>query len=245
MKRPWLALGLTLVERLDTLAQRERMAVFAAAALAIVALVYVAGIEPALQRSKLLAARNADQQRLLATAQVQQRELAQSLAQDQDAELRAQIARKQRQLADIDTRLASLQRTLVSPERMLGVLRELMGREQGVQLVSLRNLPAKPLVGTPPLLSRNPGSDALPSAEQGPAAKQGPAAEQGGGSIYRHGVEIVVQGNYLALLAYVARLERQPWQVFWGKTVLSADYSTVVVSLTLYTLSLDKAWLTL
>ena len=42
-----------------------------------------------------------------------------------------------------------------------------------------------------------------------------------------------------SLLAYVARLEGQPWQVYWGKTVLSADYPKVVVALTLYTLSLD------
>jgi MSHA biogenesis protein MshJ len=56
-------------------------------------------------------------------------------------------------------------------------------------------------------------------------------------------VEIVVQGSYLDLLSYVSRLERQSWQVYWGKTVLTAEYPKTVVALTLYTLSLDKAWL--
>jgi len=223
MKGLWLAL----VKRLDALAQRERIAVFAACALAIVALVYVAGIEPALQRSRLLAARSADQERLLATAQAQQRELAKTLSQDPDAAPREQIAQRQKQIEQIDTQLAGLQRTLVSPERMPGVLRELMGKEQGVRLVSLRNLPATPLVAAP----------------ESATAAAAPEHAGAGRNVYRHGVEIVLQGNYLDLLAYVARLERQPWQVFWGKTVLSADYPTVVVSLTLYTLSLDKAWL--
>jgi len=56
-------------------------------------------------------------------------------------------------------------------------------------------------------------------------------------------VQVVVEGSYLDLLAYVARLEKQPWQVYWGKTVMSANYPEVRIELTLYTLSLDKAWL--
>jgi hypothetical protein len=31
--------------------------------------------------------------------------------------------------------------------------------------------------------------------------------------------------------------------VYWGRTVLAAEYPKVVVTLTLYTLSLDKSWL--
>jgi MSHA biogenesis protein MshJ len=222
MRRAWLAL----VKRLDALAQRERVAVFAAAALAIVAGVYVAGVEPALQRMRLLHARGADQARMLAAAQAQQRELTQTLAQDPDRALRERIDRVQQEVLAIDARLSGLQRTLVSPERMPGVLRELMSGQRGVQLVSLRNLAPSPLV---------PGAQ---------AAHRSPPEGGAGRNVYRHGVEIVVKGSYLDLLAYVARLERQPWQVFWGKAELSADYPTVMVSLTLYTLSLDKAWLT-
>ena len=70
-----------------------------------------------------------------------------------------------------------------------------------------------------------------------------PADKAAAQHVYKHGVEVVVEGSYASLLAYVARLEHQPWQVYWGKTVLSADYPKVVVSLTLYTLSLDRAWL--
>ena len=56
-------------------------------------------------------------------------------------------------------------------------------------------------------------------------------------------MQVTVEGNYLDLLAYVARLEKQPWQVYWGRTVMTADYPKVQIELTLYTLSLDKAWL--
>jgi MSHA biogenesis protein MshJ len=222
MRRLWI----TAAGRLERLAQRERLAVFAAAALAILALVFVAGIEPALEQRKLLAARVADQERLLAAARNQQRELAQTLSQDPEAGVRARMAEKRQQIAAIDGQLAGLQRTLVSPERMPSVLREMVGKEQGIRLLSLRNLPAAPL------LAAEQGGDAPGSEHPGP-----------GRHVYRHGVEIVVQGSYLDLLSYVSRLERQSWQVYWGKTVLTAEYPKTVVALTLYTLSLDKAWL--
>jgi MSHA biogenesis protein MshJ len=211
---------------LDRLAQRERLAVFAAGALAILALVFVAGIEPALAQRKLLAAHIADQERLLAAAHAQQRELAQALAQDPEAAVRTRMADKRQQIAAIDAQLAGLQRTLVSPERMPSVLREMVGREQSIRLLSLRNLPAAPL------LAEGDGAEAPATQQPGP-----------GRHVYRHGVEIVVQGSYLDLLGYVSRLESQTWQVYWGKTVLSAEYPKAVVALTLYTLSLDKAWL--
>lgn len=222
MSRLWNAA----VARLDRLAQRERLAVFAAAALAILALVFVTGIEPAIEQGKLRAASIADQERLLAAAQQQQRELAQRLSQDPEAGVRARMAEKRQQIAALDSQLAQLQRTLVSPERMPSVLREMVGKEHGIRLMSLRNLPAAPL------LAAEPGAE-VPGSEQLAAGRH----------VYRHGVEIVVQGSYLDLLSYVSRLERQSWQVYWGKTVVTAEYPKTVVALTLYTLSLDKAWL--
>ena len=60
--------------------------------------------------------------------------------------MRTRMADKRQQIAAIDAQLAGLQRTLVSPERMPSVLREMVGREQSIRLLSLRNLPAAPLL---------------------------------------------------------------------------------------------------
>jgi MSHA biogenesis protein MshJ len=71
-----------------------------------------------------------------------------------------------------------------------------------------------------------------------------PASDEG--TIYKHGVEITVQGGYLDMLNYMNELESMPWQVFWGKAKLNADeYRQATLVLTLYTLSLDKKWLKL
>ena len=58
------------------------------------------------------------------------------------------------------------------------------------------------------------------------------------------GVEIVVQGNYLDMLKYLTDLESMPWQVFWGKASLAVnEYPTATLTLTIYTLSMDKRWM--
>ncbi|MGB9989584.1 type II secretion system protein GspM [Massilia sp. SM-13] len=64
--------------------------------------------------------------------------------------------------------------------------------------------------------------------------------------LYRHGVEIVLQGSYLDMVAYMEALERLPVQLFWGKAQLEAgSYPVAKLTLTLYTLSLDDKWMKL
>jgi MSHA biogenesis protein MshJ len=46
------------------------------------------------------------------------------------------------------------------------------------------------------------------------------------------------------LLAYVRDLEQLPTQLYWASLELdAADYPKVAMKLTVYTLSLDRAWL--
>jgi MSHA biogenesis protein MshJ len=62
--------------------------------------------------------------------------------------------------------------------------------------------------------------------------------------IYKHGVKITVRGNYADLLQYLTALEKLPSQMFWGVAKLDVvQHPTAELSLTLYTLSLDKTWL--
>jgi MSHA biogenesis protein MshJ len=209
--------------RLDALTERERIAVTAAAAALIVFLAYALFIAPDLERRRMLSARMADTQKQLVAAQAQQQELIRALSEDPDVAMRARIEGKRRQLAELDSQIANLQQTLIPPDRMAGVLQQLVGRGRGV-----------------PIGQGGAGQPAKPAA-----AAAAPAQPDGGAarSVYKHGVEIMVQGSYFDLLEYVSRLEKQPWQVYWGRTVLAAEYPKVVVTLTLYTLSLDKSWL--
>jgi len=221
-------------KRLDAISRRERIMVFAAAAVVILALFYLPGIAPALDRSRLMRAQILDQKNQIAAATTQKAELERALRMDPDIAVRARIAEKRKQIAEIDTQLAGLQRTLVPPETMATVLQQLVDRDHRVRIVRLQNLAPAPLI------EKEGQTGSTPPA--GTAAASA-SAQEGGRHVYKHGVQVVVEGSYLDLLAYVVRLEKQPWQVYWGKTVMSANYPEVRIELTLYTLSLDKAWL--
>jgi len=229
-------------KRLDALARRERILILAAGASLLLVLPYALGAAPALERAKTLSSRLAEAQNQILTLEAEKRELESALQHDPDAALRQRVAERRSQIAQIDARLLSLQRTLVPPEKMAAMLEELVGQDRRVRIVGLRNLPAAPL------LDKAGGEQT--AAGVGKGANSAPAESMpslGGAAsphhVFKHGVEVVVEGSYLDLLAYVARLEKQTWQVYWGRTVMSAAPPRIQVALTLYTLSLDQAWL--
>jgi MSHA biogenesis protein MshJ len=212
-------------KRLDARNKRERVLIFFAGVAVLVAFLYGLGVAPALERRNTMNLRIADQTSQLVTGQTQKTELEQQLRQDPDGALRDRIAVRKSDIAKIDAQLAGLERSLVPPERMGAVLQDLVGQDPHVRIVRLHNIAATPLV------------------EGAAPAQAKPGAGGVGRHVFKHAVQVTVEGNYLDLLAYVARLEKQPWQVYWGHTKMVADYPKVQIELTLYTLSLDKNWL--
>jgi MSHA biogenesis protein MshJ len=72
------------------------------------------------------------------------------------------------------------------------------------------------------------------------------AASATGPTLYRHGVELSVEGSYADLLSYLQALEALPQQLLWGNLELKVEqYPRVVLTLRLYTLSLASAWVEL
>jgi MSHA biogenesis protein MshJ len=131
------------------------------------------------------------------------------------------------QIADIDKSMQGLQKGLVPPEQMAKLLESMLARSRGLALVSLRKLPVQRFE--------------TPGAPQAAAVKEAPQPER---SIYQHSFELVVEGSYADLHDYLARLEKLPWQMFWGGvSVDAANAPRLTLKLTVHTLSLNKAWL--
>lgn len=218
-----------LARRFDTLNPRERVMVFAAGVAIIVGLGFVLAIDGALAKHKILAA-DAEKHRIeLAQLQKQNAELSRLLAQDPDVVGRNHIDDLRRQLGGYDAELRGVQQGLVPPNRMAKVLEDMLSRDSHVRLVKLRTLPVAALVepaGTP--------ADNVAAKPSAPSKNL----------VYKHGIELTVEGNYLDLLKYQARLEKLPWRMFFARTsVNSLDYPRVLMTITLYTLSLEEAWL--
>ncbi|MBI3529792.1 MAG: type II secretion system protein M [Betaproteobacteria bacterium] len=218
-----------LARRFDALKPRERVMVFAAGVAIIAGLGFVLAIDGALAKHKILAA-NAEKHRIdLAQLQKQNAEMSRLLNQDADAEGRKRIDDLRRQLGSYDTELRSVQQGLVPPNRMVRVLEDMLSRDSHVRLVKLRTLPVAALM-----------EPAGAHADNAAAKSAAPSKNL----VYKHGIELTVEGNYLDLLEYQARLEKLPWRMFFARTSVNAvDYPRVLMTITLYTLSLEEAWL--
>jgi MSHA biogenesis protein MshJ len=223
MKQQWLILS----ARFDVLQLRERWLVAAAVLGGVVLIGSSIFIEPALTRARLAQRSSSEQNAQLIAIQSQLLVL-QSPEQDPDVAARAELVQLKKQLSELAGRLAVMENSLVPPQRMAGLLEDVIGRKTGLRLLSLKTLPVAPLL------------DRKTTADEAAATK---AAEKSAG-LFKHGVEVKLEGSYQELSAYLERLEAAKLKLLWSNVSLSADkHPKLVLTLTVFTLSLDRAWL--
>ena len=221
-----------LVARFNALATRERAMVLAAVVIGT-AFVYdslaTRPLEARMKRLTLQVAESRQNVKLIETAR-----RAQEAVVDPDSVKRSYRDALRKQLAEIDQSMQGLQRGLVPPEKMAKLLEEMLSRSGGLQLVSLRTLPVQRF--------ETPG--AAPAAKAPEKAAKPAVSKEPDRAVYQHSVEITLQGSYPELLEYLAQLEKLSWQMFWGRiSVDTEQYPRLRVTLTVQTLSLNKAWL--
>lgn len=126
------------------------------------------------------------------------------------------------QLSQVTARLNSRSAGLIPPQRMTQVIHDVLRRQQGVTLISLRSLAPHALID---------GAGTPDGADKGP---------------YVHAVEMVVQGSYLDVLTYLQALEGLQWHFYWQSLALDATrYPTTRVTVRLGTVSMSRDWIVL
>ncbi len=227
MKEQWQKLS----ARFDALMVRERVLVLFAVVVGTALIFDALAIQPLEARRKRLTLQLTEARQNIKTADAVL--MTRDAIADPDAVKRSYRDALRKQLAEIDQSMQGLQRGLVPPERMAKLLEEMLSRGGGLQLVSLRTLPAQ----------RFEAPGAAPAAKPGDKGAR-PAPKDPERTIYQHSVEITLQGSYVELHDYLAQLEKLPSQMFWGRiSVNSEQYPRLRVTLTVQTLSLNKAWL--
>jgi MSHA biogenesis protein MshJ len=227
------ALWLQLAGRYDALQLRERRLVGVALLGGIVLIGYALFVEPAMRREQLAERGAAEYRTQLAAVQAQMAVLS-SPSQNPDFAAQAELAKLNQQLAGLASRLQVMEGSLVPPQRMTALLEDMIGQRTGLRLLSLKTLPVAPL------LDRK--DDAGKPAATPPA--QGDEVSNPRAGLFRHGVEIRLQGSYQELAAYLQRLEKSDLKLLWSSVALSAEkHPKLELTLTVYTLSLDRTWL--
>lgn len=143
----------------------------------------------------------------------------------------------QKQLEEINAQLDSQSAGLIPPDRMVEVIHDVLHQQRGVKLISLHNKPLTQLIQ--PVKAPQSARDAVASTETAEADRSTPAAGP-----YMHPVELVVEGRYLDVLAYLRALEGLDWHFYWKTLELqSTEFPLNRVRIELSTLSMDQEWI--
>lgn len=242
--------------KIDALGLRERVLIFLMAVVILVALVNTTVLSQEFSKETELSQQIAQDQSQITGIQTEIRaKLALFDAHPDDVKL-AQLNQLKQKAAQMRAALQDMQKGLVSPDRMATLLEDILKQNGKLRLVSLRTLQPSGLNEPDPGDKNDPDKSEAEKAAQKPVdntAKPGQSANDAknnapivtaGNVVYKHGVEIVIEGDYLDMVSYMTALEAMPWQLFWGKAKLTADDTPKrTLTLTLYTLSLEKKWL--
>ena len=230
---PWRALQ----RRFDTCAPRERLLLIGASAAVVLMLADQLWLGPALKQFRAARQQLAETRHALDTlAQDVQAQVSRHAANTRSQQ--GELASWRQRVRDSDAALRRHEDSLVGPDRMLELLDQWLSRHGPVRVRAMQSL------GRSDLLA--PGSanaNANASAPAKPAAPADPANPPLP-SLYRHGVELVLEGGYPDLLQTLKALEALPQHVLWGSVSLRVDqHPRSVLTLRVYTISRDRHWL--
>jgi len=220
---------------IDARNTRERVLILAAASAVTFVLMESLLVGPVYAARKRLILEVRNDQVQIGKLVGQVRELTLARRADPDLALKSKLAELNVQETALQSQIDSQAADLVSPDKMSAVLERILANNARLQLIEIKTLPRVAIsVGKP-----------QKSVQQPSAQPRGPAPVEEQSEMYRHGVEISMRGSYLDLLAYLKTIESLPVSVFWDSVSLSATaYPAITMRLVVYTVSLEKVWLT-
>lgn len=144
---------------------------------------------------------------------------------DPDKNTRAEVLALKNEMKSIDSKLKELTLGLIPPNRMASVLQDVLVTNTRLRLVSVKSLPARPLL--------------VEDREETKEAKKA-----GTTGVYKHGLEIRIEGSYLATLDYLRALEQLPWKFYWDRVDFKVvKYPHATATIVVHTLSLTEGWI--
>lgn len=168
------------------------------------------------------------QQLLLARTELQlmqQREQSAIAASETDPNepVRARIARAIEEQNNLDGELQELAGNLVTPQSMTRLLTSILERQSGLTLISIDN--------------------SVPELVQNATGEAGAAVTDRAQNIFRHSLNLELEGDYLSLIGYLRRIEGFPERFFWDRLSFSQlDWPKARISLQLHTLSTEEGF---
>ncbi len=220
-------------ERFDSRARRERAMLAAMVVGGVLLLGFSLLVDPYLVRARVEKRTAAQAQQDIAVAREQIKIAQAQLQSDPDAAAKARVLALKQELVAADASLKQLEGGLVSPEEMNALLERMLARHASLRLISFKSL-------VPVNIAEQAATAAASVSDKDAKSTSGTA----GFGLYRHGVELKLEGSYSELHAWLAQLEKSPQKLLWGDIRFAVvEHPKSVLTVTVFTLSLERAWL--
>ena len=150
---------------------------------------------------------------------------------DPDLKEKRELARLKEKLKNLDEELSSLSVGLIKASELPVMLHQMLSQTDKLQLLSLTTLPVE-------LVELEATNNNIESqeAEDSKSVEDVKVAQ-----LFKHGVQVKLQGDYAATYSFMKFLEQSQWQFYWDSLDYEVkEYPKALVTLTLFTLSGDK-----
>lgn len=221
------------------LSKRERWMIFGAGLFAVVGLMDTFLLEP--QRAQLAGV----QQEIVkiqndTAALTEQMTTIASQAAPQPASnaFQHEIDETNQKIASQSADLVKVSSYMVPPQEMVALLKKLLQKHTDVQVVEMQSLPVVDFIEKQRKQLQAQAADSASTTQAGSedAWKNVP-------HVYQHAVKVRLKGKYFALMSYAHSLKAIGNTLAWENAELKADYPESELTVQVYTLSGENAWL--
>ena len=209
-----------ILARFDQQAIRSRILITLAAVVLVVFLVDWVWIAPNAGESKKLRSELTALETETQQLNIKQNELNASFANQRNHPVRKQLQSIEKLIRKTQAELEAKTINLVKPEQMASVLKEIIARSKAMKLITLTKQPAEELFS------------------------QTDKKQQQKTQVYRHPVEIVLQGKFADTRKFLQSLESMPQKVNFDALDFAVErHPKSTVTLVVSTLSLERKWI--
>lgn len=141
---------------------------------------------------------------------------------DARSQQRDEVVRLEREIAELAARATAAGSSVLPPREVVALLRELLAAQPDLRLVRIESLAAEPIDA--------PGGD--------------PDTQPMKATLYRHPIEIEIEGEYLPTLRWLGAVAALPWRLQWDELRYDVtEHPRARIVLRLHTLGREQEWI--
>ncbi|MFT5450934.1 MAG: MSHA biogenesis protein MshJ [Enterobacterales bacterium] len=225
-------------EKIAALSQREKVLVLLTGLIIIPGIIDFFLLQPLRDSTALYNKQVLSVYSRMESYTAQQEELLLEIKNDPAMELERRIEGASKALKATKEVLVNYTGTLISPQKMAIMLESMLHESNGLKLLSLENLAVAPLFDKESKAQKSTVDDQSLNDE----SRNKQSRDVFG--LYRHGIRMVFQGNYMTSMDYLKKLETLPWKFYWQNFDYQVEkHPKATITLNIYTLSTSQWWI--